>query len=382
MTESLTNPRLGLPSASSMQRIMGCKASLPLTNLLRRDGLLPVDHGSEDADTGTRIHDILASFARGAELDSEKYQPEEWDTAERLWERAQEIITDVFGEDLTGITIYADSEADRLWLKDLDGNPALSGLGDIIAVAEASGKALVIDYKTLFGDHPDAPENWQLKTLAVLVSENFPLINEVEVVLIQNAKKTTRTTYYADKLAEMLDDIDDALIRKDADPFNVGFNPTKSNCQYCPARLACPRLQFNLANIEAAPGLIFANATDAQIEDFLDRVTMIEPLAKAAMSEATARAESGTKFRRWSMQASEGKRAVKDSPKLADALVAAGVPRSELDKVMKVGVSDAEKLLGKATGLKGLTLKNKFGEIADGLVVKGEPEPKLRKVGM
>ena len=60
------DPRLGLPSASSMHRVAQCPGSVALSNSLRASGKL-YECRDPDAESGTRIHQWLASEFIGGE---------------------------------------------------------------------------------------------------------------------------------------------------------------------------------------------------------------------------------------------------------------------------------------------------------------------------
>lgn len=364
--------RRGLPSASSFPRYATCPGSIALEFQLREAGVLPVDHGSGDAESGTRIHEILKKLATGAADPFAGAALLDIEVAEDLWERAQHFIKKAFGEDLSAVTFIVEQ---RHWLHDVDGSQIASGQFDLMAHNGVFG--LVLDYKTLFGEHDPAPINRQLQFGAVILREAYG-IREGMIVLLQRMKPASHAFYNDEDLADWLDEIDTIILRKSQDPFALGF-VRSHHCTFCAARLACPRLQYEMASIQASPLAILATATDEQIGTFLDRCESVDVLKRAAEREVTVRIESGREVPGWTMAASAGKREVTNPRLLANELIAAGAPLSAVLGAMKLTVGDAQALHKAATGLKGRAANTAFNELSAGMVRISEPAPTLKR---
>lgn len=370
--------RQGLPSASSMQRIMECKASLPLTNRLREQGLLPVDHGTEYSKKGDRVHEILAALATGAPLaQMAEFDPAEMEEALELWESAQQIITQVFGTELSDVEIRVE---ERIWLCDEDGEKMASGRFDLVAVSVARNQALILDYKTGHGDVPEPLNNWQTLTGAVIVwvesgVENFT------AAIVQTRYRPQVAQYDGPAVGEALNQIDDALALKEADPFVVGFNPSTDRCKYCPARLACPRLHYDLTAIRAAenPDLIIATAPTPRLSQFLLACESVAILAKTAKAEMEHRLRNGETDEHWHMAASAGRRQVNDARALAQALIAEGATVDQTLAAMTITIGNAEAVLKAATNLKGKALTQRLNAIGEFCIETSQPEPSLKR---
>jgi hypothetical protein len=370
----MSDPRKGLPSASSMQRIMSCRGSLPLTEQLRTMGMLPEDRGSDDADKGTRIHEILAKFAKGEDLNRADFDSEEWTTAEKLWERAQEIITEFFGDDLSDVEFVVE---ERLWLNDRTGEKILSGQFDLIGIRASTGDALLIDYKTLFGEHPPASLNWQLRTGAVLIREIWGA-TAIRIVLLQNAAPTSKQDVDVIDLDGWLEEIEELPAMAKRDPLQVGF--TRGHwCNYCPAKLACPKIKHDLAIMEATPEAVIQGASNDQLGELLDRLESVSTLEATAKREADWRLRNGATIPGWKLEASKGKRKITDPAAVGRALIDMGAETETVLGVMSMPVGKAEAILSEVSGKKGKALKSLFEEITDGFVEISEPEPTLKK---
>jgi len=365
--------RLGLPSASGLQRIVECPASLPLTVQLRDRGELPPDRGSEDADRGTRIHEVLEAFATGAELPAD-VDPEEFREAEALWERSQTILTRTFGEDLSGVELLVEK---RFWLMDENGEKSASGRYDLIGVSEARKEALVIDYKSGWGEVAPAEHNYQLGFAAAVLHEAYG-VERVTACINQTGSAPDTAVFTEKEIGLFLYEIDMALSRKDADPFELGFRKGH-RCTYCPARLACPAHHYALAQVQASPLAILASTPTPRLDEFLVKLESVDVIAKAARAEMEARLRNGETAANWHLEASAGKRQVTNAAALANAIIAEGAPLGDVLGAMSLPVGKAESLLGAATKLKGKPLKNRLAEIGGQHIAITEPKPTLKR---
>lgn len=169
----MNDPRLGLPSASSFERLVKCPGS---QNLIRT---LPPkteaeEEGDEDAQSGTRIHAALA----GDGIIQKQLNPEEretWQTCERL---AMELVKHKFG-DVT--TIVRNEE--RRWLKSATTLEKLAS-GQMDREYISDEMALLLEWKTGHKGAPPAAKNWQALVNAVLAA-NSSDVESVAVAVIQ-----------------------------------------------------------------------------------------------------------------------------------------------------------------------------------------------------
>lgn len=369
--ESSADERRGLPSASSFQRYATCAASIALETQLREAGQLPEDHGSDDAGAGTRIHAHLAALATG-----QPFTPasaDENETALSLWERAQYWIQRVFGSDLSDVEMIVEK---RHWLQDLHGNDVASGQFDLMLHDGVRG--LVIDYKTLFGHHAPAPENRQLRFGAVILREAYG-VKEITVVLLQRMRPDSHAVMGEYDLENALEEIDQVLARRQQDPFALGFTRSEE-CKFCACRLACPRLHWDVAQLQASPLGILAQATDSQISEFGHRLKSLEHLQRAWVSEAEFRIEHGRELPGWAMLSGKPRREVSNVKELANRLIARGVPVGDVLSEMSLPVGAAERLFKSTTAEKGKKVREAFDLLADGTISLSTPEPSLKQI--
>ena len=71
-----------------------------------------------------------------------------------------------------------------MWLRDSKGVPFLSGKPDYVEIIPQYKRALIVDYKMLYGEHSPAHLNPQLFTLAALVMQENKNIQECYMALV------------------------------------------------------------------------------------------------------------------------------------------------------------------------------------------------------
>jgi hypothetical protein len=356
----MTDERKGKPSASGMQRIMECAACLPLTNQLRRDGKLPEDQGSDDANFGTAVHAVLASLAMGEDIS--RHAPEHIAAALPLWDQAQRFRP---GGDARLIV------EKRLW----SNLGEFSGMFDLVWLIKRS--AVLIDYKTLHGNHPPANINWQLKTGAVLLRQNCGVTN-VTAVLLQTMKAPSVAEWNELDIEEFEDEIQQRVWRGNPEPWRAGFNPQPDLCAYCPARLSCPAHHHMIGQAMATDAI--TTATTPRLSEFLRACEVVEIHRKAAFAEMERRLKDGETDDHFALAPGTTKRKITSVPTLVNRLIAEGVPMKDALAAMSMTMGDAEKLLKSATGLKGGEFAEKMREISEGCIEKPEPELKLKRL--
>jgi hypothetical protein len=357
MTEQ--DQRKGKPSASGMQRIMECAACLPLTNQLRRDGKLPEDKGSDEASFGTAVHAVLASIAMGES--PSLYAPEHVAAALPLWDQAQQ-----FRPGNPRLIVE-----ERIW----SSCGEFSGMFDLVWLMDDA--AVLIDYKTLYGNHPPAHINWQLKTGAVLLRQNYG-VSSVTAVLIQTMKAPSVADWNELEIDGFENEIDQRLWNRDRVPWRFGFNPHPDLCPHCPARLSCPAHHQMIGQAMAETAI--TTATTPRLSEFLRACEVVEIHKKAALAEMERRLKSGETDDHFTLAPGKTMRKITSVPTLVNRLIAEGVPMKSALSIMSMSLGDAEKLLKSATGLKGGEFAEKIREISEGCIEKPEPELKLKRI--
>ncbi len=209
--------RMGMPSASGMQRIALCPGSWLAERAYPEES-------SEAAEAGTRLHKHM-------ELGTLPEDPEEAEAVE--WCRTQErLLVERYVAPMGADQVLREV---RWWAAD----GSFSGQGDVVYVHE--GCALIVDYKFGRAPVPAAASNMQLASLAKLAFDNladikvvfcailqpFASRQEPRVVRYQLADVPQLRRYFGNLLAE-------------AERPGARRVPGEEQCRYCKARAACP----------------------------------------------------------------------------------------------------------------------------------------------
>jgi hypothetical protein len=366
-----------------MRRISNCPPSHKL-------GALFCDPGSDEATTGDRIHLALETG------DTTKLETEDIQTYEMCLDQKNELLNNWIGEEmdyqvfkevrlgLTTLGLVRDVTPKTTW------KLRFSGKADFVAVFGEG--ALIVDYKTLHGDHDHASENDQLRSLAVLVALRHG-VSQVRVAIVQPWKgKPTVADFDKAALEVAYAWLYDTLNREE---FST---PDQANpgdwCKWCPARVNC----------EAFTRTVLATAETAIMQlpadDETARKAMFARAAELPDNELAAR-YCGLKMLGWYVNAVEGNvrmRAAENGTFAADHYrIVEGKARESIEKVdvvfsnlSELGVTAQDftavckttktavaALARKATGQKGRELDATVKRCLEGAVKLGKPPLKL-----
>lgn len=218
----MSDERLNLPSASSAAADASCPGRFKLHSQF------PIEN-SEWSKIGTRIHNGMAGLK--VDLSSDQL---DWIQKARAIEHG---IRDAWTNRDGGWDFRQEA---RLWAFDENGQKTNSGQADIFWLQR--GRALLADYKSLFGDVPDVAENMQLRDLAVLIHLNYGV---TEVTAYINQPRVTRNPKL---VVYSLDDLKRAevemreRVKASMDP-NSPRIPGEEQCKYCNGKLHCLEFQ-------------------------------------------------------------------------------------------------------------------------------------------
>lgn len=361
-----SDPRLGLPSASGMDRLHNCPASF----------IMEKAHGqeeeTEDAASGTRIHAVLAGLASESTLSAAEVE-----TAEMCNMQKDSIVQEWLGHPYGTDEDQAFTER-RLGLtvlgKVLDVTPEspanfiFTGQADLVCIE--GERALVIDYKTGRGDTPIAQDNPQLAALAVLVALRHQ-VQRVRVAVVQPwAGPPTVADYDSNALALAKSWLL-ATLEAARDATQADLRPG-SHCKWCKAKHVCPALkQQALQEIEriqpmSIAGLppkeqasaIWARAmelTPQQHAAAYRGLEMVERYAHAIKATFKQRVEAG-EIPGYGLKEKKGRRSVSDVGLIFERCSRQGVSAADFTARCSIGLGEVKEALRHATGLKGKAL--------------------------
>lgn len=388
----MTDERYGVPSASGMRRIANCPPSFKL-------GQLYPDPGSDDATTGDKIHAALEKWGEHGSEDG--LSVEDIQTAEMCIDQRNELLDNWIGEE-QAYTVHKEKRLVMTPLgKVFDDSPELkvqvwfSGKADFVAVFGEG--ALVVDYKTLHGDHDHAAVNDQLRSLAVLVAERHKA-TQVRVAIVQPWKgKPTVADYNEQALKDAAQWLDLSL-KREAKSKPEDANPGDW-CKFCPARVNCEAftrpalataetaiIQVSSMDDETARKALFARAAELPDGELAARYRGLKALGwyiNAVEGNVRMRAEEGGEFAANHFRIVEGKakREIDDVSKVWSKLEALGLSVEDFTAACSMTIKSVQGFVRKATGLKGKAWEGEVKRCLDGAVKLGAPPKKLLPVG-
>lgn len=358
----MNDERNGLPSASSMERYQLCPGSY-----MAERGL--PEATSEDAETGNRIHAVLAG---------ETVTPPLTDDEERTMEACRRQATAL----LDTLLPHRDEmhvERRYWWGKQWSGKP------DVVAFDTAQGHAVVIDYKTGRGDVTEAAGNMQLRALAVLVSaEHWP--ERVTVAIVQPlAGAVSVCEYGPDELMKAHEEVT-GIVSAIHWP-EASRRPSSKACQYCKAKATCPEarkasLQMPMANIPqgTTPSAIAATLTSETLSDFLSRAEFAAKVIEACRDEAKSRMESGETVPGWTLKPGAERETITDPTTVYNRASAVGVNSEAFMACVSVTKGKLKDAVKAATGDKGKALDARMESILAGCTETKQAAPSLARV--
>jgi len=220
--------RLELPSASSAYRRRRCPGSVNLVRELRKAAKLLATPDDPYAQSGTAVHNAWCDSSHNGELSSMQR-----DTLASLLRMEGLLVADWAGNDpytLLGREV-------RLWLhQGLE--PIHSGQFDVAYGTISTGRMLILDAKTLFGEVSPAQSNDQLRELVALAAFNYPAAKEFTVAILQPwVSSRPSVAVYDQRQAELAL----AMLRTSIEDANDPDAPRIPGpwCSKCPAIAQC-----------------------------------------------------------------------------------------------------------------------------------------------
>jgi hypothetical protein len=363
----MTDERANLPSASGIARIASCRGSFLL------EQSVDFETESSDSESGTVIHTHLSGQVTPRPL-----TPDEMDVADSCkkiegdvrvqWKHAGEMRT---------------IRESRLWLDDGDGKNVLSGQADVIYIQ--GSRALILDYKSSFGHVAQAAQNYQLATLAVLVWESYPEVNEITAGII--APRVTHEVHAVEYNEEDLKIARREIRKLAAEALMPGgaLVPGESQCQYCKAKMICPALKKEekmVLDLPEAKNLSLV--PDEEMAIARDVVGRMKKRCAEIEAESLRRAQLNPEKWQglgWVVTEGSGRKKVTDVGLAAERLVAKGARWWDVAKASTITISAIKELCRAATGLKGKKLTDAVNEVLDGTTDTKQTKPTLKRVG-
>ena len=381
----MTNdPRRGLPSASSLERLHNCPGSW----LATKD--MP-DESSADADAGTRIHKALETG------DMSGLSADEEQTADMCRTQGDKVLAD-WNPDMDGIA----HKEQRLGITRIGGvvkvtdetkaDLVFTGQADLILID--GNRGLVLDYKTGRGEVADASENLQLRGLAVMAARRWRL-ESVRVAIVQPWAGPASVADYDQTTLDMsrrwLLGVLDKVKAATPNDLNPG-----DWCKYCKAKAACPALRKTVINAldvvhpETLPGTpevrskaVFARMMEMTPEQLIHIekhvVGLMGLFVEAHKAVFRKRVEAG-EIPGFRMKSGQMREKITDVGKVWAKCEGLGVKAEDFTGACSVTKDALKTLLRDATGLKGKSLESTIKDVLHGATESKETAQQIEEV--
>jgi len=347
----MDDERLNLPSASGYGRLLNCPGSGAMEAKCEKDEDTP------ESASGTRIHAHCAGLPVEPPLTLT-----ENDTAE-MCRSLEEQAKEQWKQRLSGIHYIQEAREDRLYLRD-GLKIAFSGQPDLVLMSQ--NKALVLDYKTGFGDQQDSCENDQLRALAVLLKHEYPDLEEITAGIIQPGAgmRVELVTFNAEHLEAATAEVFGALesAKRPVAPLILG-----DHCKWCRAKAICPKQQHQFKKLSN-----MTITTNMERQELLPNETLFQLLKQKGNvlkfigeleAEAKRRLEAGQEIsgegEQYALVDGAARRKVADNAGLANALLEShGITSRELlETCSTIKVGELDTLMRMKSGKKAKEVK-------------------------
>lgn len=371
----MSNPRLGLPSASGATRRRRCLGSWNLEQATPPDMYPHYDPSVTLSEEGELLHESWEYD------DPNNLTGDQMITFRHGMNLRQEMINIALEEGLE--MPYRTVKERRVWLSNL-GEKLLSGRFDFLAMSERV--MLVLDYKAGWKGAGDAAENSQLLELAVCLYVNFPQMEKIIVGLIQpKLPQDEQLSYHIFDRAELrrqthrvLEHLE--LIKQPDQPLQVG-----AWCNYCRAINVCPaqrKMKDELVTLSGRPTNLMPQVNWKLLQAFKGVETFIEKqreLAKSILSKDPDAIPGVT------LKPGQDRRdfdSYKASKILMEHIDDAGNPLvQDTEEILRVASLSIKAIMGfiksKYPDLKGKALDEKFNELMGEVIETKQTAPSL-----
>lgn len=335
------------------------------------------DQGGEYAESGNRLHHALLKRDPSALTLEEK---ERYDVACAL---EAKLVADYFGHEASKVKTFREQ---RFWcqIRDPVNNRVLKHSGQPDVVHRVDTRALVIEYKGLYGDIPPSPENLQLRDQAVLVKGHFVFIDEVLVDVIQPALSHTLNPCLYDK--EALAQAEQQMFARVAasNTPNAPRFAGSVQCKYCRAKMLCPEYQRMAGSL--VPGMLTllevtpANWSPQQRAYFLSQRKVAQDwLDNCTQAIKDILAKDPEAVEGWFLVPGVKRESVQDPQKCFERFASLGGNAEQFMACVAVTKAKLKDAVSKLTGARGKALETAMATLTDGLVSVSQAAPTLKE---
>jgi hypothetical protein len=263
----------------------------------------------------------------------------------------------------------------RLWdtpLSSITGGKTYSGKFDLMLIDSSGQRAILIDYKSGWGEVPPADQNLQMRCYAALARINYN-VRSIIVAIVQPNKGKPSVAHYSE--TDLVESV--KWIRATISACHEPGAPRKAAaaaCKYCNAKSKCPEATEVLMNL--ATGVIPSDFASALEQTEIAKLVIkdIEQRAKAELEKDPACIPG------WHLKPGNTRRTAPEVTNVQQRVVDL-LPLEKFLPCCTVAIGKLEKAYSKSAGLKGETGKKALESRLGELIVKKQNAPTLARVG-
>jgi len=344
------------------------------------------DEKSEYAETGSRIHAALAARSGENNPALPDLTLEEREVFDACREIEKKMVGQFFGTEHPPMKVFRE---ERYWGKSppaaSDGTRFKhSAKPDVIFVAGT--RALIAEYKVLFGDVPESERNLQLRDQVVLVHGSFAgLRQEIGAVVIQphithNPQICLYTTPDIQRAASEMW----ARVAQSNDPHSPRV-PGDPQCKFCRAKTRCAEYQrwagAMVPNMASLLDVTVEAWTPEQRTTFCNQASIAQKWLDdciAAMKKGLTTDESFIPGYR--LKPGNKPEKITNPQEAFTRFIALGGKLEQFMTVIAVTKGKLRKIINEVTGTKGMALDKAMEALTEGIVEVKQNQPSLEKV--
>lgn len=347
--------REGLPSASGIEQMKLCPGSWNYQKMFPSSG-------GSDANEGTIRHDLIEQVIRGdISLDSIEDEQQYECTKRALW-LLEKVELEV------GVSNHSNQWLEkRLWLNQNE-DKVYSAKYDLLR-QYGGGIYLLVDWKTLYGDHTPAPDNIQLLAQALAVYRNSEGMTKMYCSLVEPFPSPSFSLVeYSTERLEQLENLVTTIVaeaNKETAEKVVGLK----QCKFCNGLAHCTEVENEIRDISEK-----SEITD--LSKALELALLADKWASAVKTRAKEHLGEGNELEGWKLRSSGKVKSISDANLCAERIMDTNqLQWADLLKTTSISISKLIKVWMESRNESGATLNRKdavaeLEQILEGIITE------------
>ncbi len=349
--------REGLPSASGIEQMKLCPGSWSYQKLFP-------NKGGTDASEGTTRHDLIEQVIRGDVALDSITDEQQHECVKRALFLLQNVEKEIGVGEFTNQWLEK-----RLWLNQNE-DKVYSAKYDLLR-EYLGGIYLLVDWKTLYGDHTPAPNNIQLLAQALAVYRNSEGMTKMYCSLVEPFPSPTYSLVeYSTERLEALESMVTEVISK-ANEVTAEKVVGLKQCKYCNGLAHCEEVATTIQ--EKA---LVSKIDETDLPWALEIAMLADKWASAVKSRAKEELADGNEVDGWKLRSSGKTKSIGDANLCAERITDTNqLGWTEILSASSISWSKLLKIWTEKRNANGASLKRKdaveeLEKILDGILIE------------